>query len=66
MVATEAGVIGRANARPITRRSVELPRTTGYQNPITSSSRQIFLKRVSLSLTSLKNTPERRVSLQKK
>jgi hypothetical protein len=31
------------------------------ENPITSSSRQIFLKHVSLSLTSLKNTPERRV-----
>ncbi|MEE9337005.1 MAG: hypothetical protein V3U87_02915, partial [Methylococcaceae bacterium] len=31
------------------------------ENPITSSSRQIFLKRVSLSLTSLKNTPERLV-----
>ncbi|MEE9334446.1 MAG: hypothetical protein V3U65_10185, partial [Granulosicoccaceae bacterium] len=40
------------------------PEPPAIENPITSSSRQIFLKRVSLSLTSLKNTPERRVSLK--
>ena len=58
MVAAEAGVIGHVNAT--------LSRTVQnhwLSNPITSSSRQIFLKRVSLSLTSLKNTPERRVML---